>query len=801
MLVHCYDFEYSHRFLDTFNHRQSERTEAHRGSCNCARFRLVYSRMKHWLILLFFLGIGLGRAQQADQSYLARKDQLLQQRTQLNQTVWAQESEAQRHENSLVQLWDALLEINRQGKGDKATVFKSLGLSEVKLGTISKPRNLDHGISVVQLAAGKKLEIAAWHAWLDRITAEGYQLVQSEWHHATFSQDAKGVAKSTVNIVLHLTQKSTLTRLAIEGPISVTWAHENVKSPVPRAASVDCSGLRLLKRTGKPIFEKWFTLNPSKHNKPSGIHPLHVYDLDGDGKSEIIAAGCNTVIAQNDNGAFKTRTFLKHWERLHETGLLADANGDGHVDFLAPNGTGDMLLFPGSEKGLLDSKPLGKTKGGGPLQQPTALTAGDIDLDGDLDLWVGQYRISYVRGVMPTPYYDANDGLPAYLLLNEGGGKFIPWTPEAGLEKKRHRRSYTGTFVDLDDDRDLDLLVVSDFAGIDIYHNDGKGHFTDTTETTVDERHLFGMSATFGDYNTDGKLDFYVAGMGSTTARRLESMGAKRTDDPNVDRMRMTMAYGNRMYVGYGSGRYQQPTFKDQVARTGWAWGTTTLDFDNDGDDDLFVANGHSSGKSTKDHCTHFWCHDIYKPLSKPDRAMHEVFQEIHKGYFDKSESWDGYQKSHLIMNESEGHFTNIAFLMGVADEFDGRAALSDDLDGDGRMDLLVVEDRWHEGQLLHVYHNTLENDHHWIGVHLSEEGLHKSPLGARVELNTNRGMQTHAIVAGETIHAQHRPTAHFGLGRDTDVKSLRVIWPNGKERRLEKPEADRYHTIHPPAL
>lgn len=752
-----------------------------------------------WLML--WAGAAVCSAQLAgDPSYEERRDQILQERARLDRTVWAQEVEAQRHENSLVELWDALLEINRTGKGSKFAVFKALGLDEVVLGSPAESRSLDHGIERTTLAPGEKLDGEGWSAWLDALEAKGYELVQSEWHHAEFSQDDEGGAISKVSIVLHVVQESTATRFSIEGPITIRWRTEEVKLPVPLAASVDCSELRILRRSGKPGFEEWFRLNPSKPDKVAGIHPLLVYDLDGDGDLEIVAAGCNTVIERGAEGAFETRPFLRHWERFHETGLLADVNGDGHIDFLAPNVKGDMLLYRGDETGLLESRPVGGSKQGGPLKQPTAFTAGDIDGDGDLDLWVGQYRISYVYGVMPNPYYDANDGLPAYLLLNEGGGKFTPWTPEAGLEKKRNRRTYTGSFVDFDEDGDLDLLVVSDFAGVDIYYNDGKGRFTDVTDEAVDERHLFGMSATFGDYNTDGKFDFYVAGMGSTTARRLEKMGAKRTDDPGVDRMRMTMAYGNRMYVQSAPGEFREPDFKDQVARTGWTWGTTSLDFDNDGDHDLFVANGHSSGESTKDHCTHFWCHDIYKPLSKPDRAMHEVFQEVHEGYFDKSESWDGYQKSHLLMNGDGREFTNIAFLMGVADEFDGRAALSADIDGDGRMDLLVVEDRWRQGQVLHVYRNVLADENHWIGVRLQDEGAGKSPLGARVELETAAGTrQVRVIAAGESIHGQHPPVAHFGLGKEAEVKVIRVVWPGGKERLLENPTSDRYHAVSAP--
>ncbi len=65
--------------------------------------------------------------------------------------------------------------------------------------------------------------------------------------------------------------------------------------------------------------------------------------------------------------------------------------------------------------------------------------------------------------------------------------------------------------MDLDEDEDLDLLVVSDFAGIDLYHNDGSGRFDDANDSIRSDRHLFGMSASFADYDLDGRLDFFVA--------------------------------------------------------------------------------------------------------------------------------------------------------------------------------------------------------------------------------------------------------------------------------------------------
>src|SRR5947207_15125749 len=95
----------------------------------------------------------------------------------------------------------------------------------------------------------------------------------------------------------------------------------------------------------------------------------------------------------------------------------------------------------------------------------SVMTCGDIDADGDLDVFLAQYEEPYANGTTPNPYYDANDGNPCYLLLNDGHGNFNDATIGSGLEKKRQRRSYSASFADLDDDGALDLVVVSDFAG------------------------------------------------------------------------------------------------------------------------------------------------------------------------------------------------------------------------------------------------------------------------------------------------------------------------------------------------
>jgi hypothetical protein len=262
--------------------------------------------------------------------------------------------------------------------------------------------------------------------------------------------------------------------------------------------------------------------------------------------------------------------------------------------------------------------------------------------------------------------------------------------------------------------------------------------------------------------------------------------------------MRMRMAFGNRMYLA-GDGGWREPGFREDVARTGWTWGTTAFDFDNDGDPDLFAANGHASGESTKDYCSNFWTHDIYDAASEPDPALASLFTELGEPVAEGRESWDGYQKNRLLMNRSGEGFSDVAFLLGVADEFDARSAVSADLDLDGRVDLVVVEDHGAAGQKLHVYRNRLETGNSWIGVRLREEGRGISPVGAKVTLRTSEREQVARVVTGETLMGQHPPTLHFGLGRSQRPLSIEVRWVDGSSCELRDPEPGRSYLVPSP--
>jgi hypothetical protein len=160
--------------------------------------------------------------------------------------------------------------------------------------------------------------------------------------------------------------------------------------------------------------------------------------------------------------------------------------------------------------------------------------------------------------------------------------------------------------------------------------------------------------------------------------------------------------------------------------------------------------------------------------------------------------SWNGYEHNCLLMNEAGGSFANVAFLMDVAFEYDSRSVVSDDLDGDGRPDLLVYKFSTDEGFPfeIHVLENQLVTGRHWIGVRMREEMNGHSPMGATVVLHTTEGDQVAKLVSGDSYYSQHSPTVHFGLGAQTAVDSLEVIWINGTRLTLDQPAIDQYHAV-----
>ncbi len=721
-----------------------------------------------------------------------------------DRTVWATERLAQRCGRVFEDLWDNLNQAT-----NRLAALAAFDAGMVVMPAFGAPAELPHGIrrfAPGETPRGPELGGNAWKAWLAARAAEGWELNQVEFRHNRFSVDDAGrPAESLFGVRAHLTRERGAgaageeRRAALEGDLRVVWSPAPNDEEPPAIRFTDASRLTLKTRVGALAFVETLTAVVRPPERSHFIDPLVLHDLEGDGRPEILLLSANRVWHWQPEGGWETRSLCRQPPGLIFTGTLADFDQDGTADLLVAKFEG-LYLTRGPASGAFDETARLVWKAPERVRYGQVLTGGDVDGDGDLDVWFGQYKNPYDNGQMPTPFYDANDGNPSYLLLNDGRGNFTDATAPAGLAAKRWRRTYSASLVDLDTDGDLDLAVVSDFAGVDLYANDGRGRFKEVTSTWLQNPKAFGMAHTFADFNVDGRLDLFVTGMHCPTASRLVGLGLQRPERPDYLEMTPRMIQGNKLLLGQANGSLEDVAAQAGVARTGWSWGCAAVDFDNDGWPDLAIANGHETRQSVREYEPEFWLHDLYAADSRESPVTAQHFAAKINRLRGGGMSYGGWEQNRLFLNRGAAGFVEVAHLLGVARAEDSRNLATADLDGDGRQDLVLTTfEVWPVArQTLRVFRNALPKVGNWLAVRF-EAGQGTTPTGAKVTLRLADGNTTvRHVVTGDSHRSQHAPQVHFGLGAATNVVAVEVQWPGGQTSVLNQPAINRAHIVAP---
>ncbi len=709
---------------------------------------------------------------------------------------WRKEELAQQCGRFFETLWDSV-----NVATNRLTPIATVDFGRIILPRWQEPIPSIHEIQIRKPdGAGEILGPTAWSDLILHHGSNGWKLAQVEFRQIRFETNQGGSPDwSTFYLSAHLTNSFSLERAFIEGEFVASW---DLPTPaVSRVAlkQVDASKLTLSTRCGPVPFRIIHEQSIVPPRNAFSVDPLLVYDLDGDGFSEIILAGKNLKFRRTAEGTYAAEPLCAHPPGLISCALLGEFDGDSFVDLLCLKHEG-LVLFKGSPMGTFDTPELLVWPNPADMIYPMVMTSGDVDRDGDLDLFIAQYKKPYEGGAMPTPFYDAKDGYPSYLFLNNGHGDFTDGTVASGLAPNRLRRTYSSSFVDLNADGFLDLLVVSDFAGVDVYQNDGRGHFIDRTKDWIDEKHAFGMAHALSDFNHDGGLDFLMIGMTSPTVDRLEHSGLHRPG-PFVDpRMRGPSMSGNRLYFGQRSGGFAHGAASPSIARAGWAWGCSAFDADNDGFPDVYIANGMETKGTVRDYESEYWLHDVFIGDSEDNPVAYQYFRNKFARTRNQGHSYGGFEKNRLYLNQKGRSFLEAGHLFGVALEHDSRNVVSEDLDGDGRMDLVVVSyELWPSlSHSLRIYQNQLPSSGNWIGFRF-RESVGKPLVGTRVICHSNGHQQVRTLVTGDSYRSQHPATLHFGLG-DSNVESAEIFWTDGTKTTLVRPKINQYHRLESPA-
>lgn len=510
----------------------------------------------------------------------------------------------------------------------------------------------------------------------------------------------------------------------------ISWVHDNGRSDT-RHLPETCGGGGLFFDYNNDGWMDIYFVNggPSDFYMPKTPSKNALYRNNGDGTFTDVADKAGVACGQM--GQFGMGA------------AAADFDGDGWQDLYVTN-YGQNVLFRNKGDGTFAD--VTEQAGVGAPNWTTCATWFDYDNDGKLDLFASSFVQYSAKGSvfcgdnrMGKRYYcipRVFKPRPSFLFHNEGNGKFTDVSKSSGIANSLGK-SFGAVATDINNDGLMDLFVANDTVANFLFVNKGGGKFEEIglpagVAYSDSGSPRSGMGVDAADFDGDGWQDLFVA---------------------NIDQELFSL-YRNEKDLTFSD----QPGEIAQATRLLSGWGLKFFDYDNDGDVDLFLANGH------------------------PDDMVETQVSKVK------------YAEPLLLFENNNGKFKNISAQSGdvFAKDFPARGMSVGDYDNDGDLDLLVINN----GAAPLLLKNNGGNKNNWVGLQLVATKSNPGAVGAIITWTANGVKRQRLKTSGGSFLASHDPREILGLGPASKLDSLEIKWPSGKVDKLTNVSINSYVRI-----